>query len=399
MNDLFSDIPASVRLKDALPLPPPLSEPALLDELRRLAERNNRSLFTGGGVYEYFIPSAVKHLIGRAEFYTAYTPYQAEASQGTLQAIYEYQSLVCALTGMEVANASLYDGATALAEAAFMAVRLTGRKEVAVSAAANPFYREILRTYCRAADLFLREIPYDLKAGVTLPVERLQQSACFILQQPNFFGCLEPVSSLAEKIHAAGALFVVSASPHSLGLLKGPGEYGADIVVAEGQEAGNPRNFGGPGLGIFATRKAFVRQMPGRVVGATTDLEGKRGFVLTLSTREQHIRRERATSNICSNEALCALASAIYLSLLGKNGLKKAATLSLQNTGYFRRSIPASRLLFSGTQTFNELVVKTDQPVGLALAPYYPELGSARLLTFSGLASRKELDLLVGKLP
>ena len=398
MSDLFAGIPSSVRLTAPLELSPPLSEPELLSEFRRLAELNDSPSFLGGGSYERFIPTAVKHLIGRAEFYTAYTPYQAEASQGTLQAIYEYQSLVCALTVMEVANASLYDGATALAEAAFMAVRLTGRKEVVVSGAVNPFYRDVLRTYCRAADLTLREIPYEPSTGRTGAVDRLGNSACFIIQQPNFFGSLETVAGLAEKIHAAGSLFIVSADPLTLGLLKGPGEYGADIVVAEGQGLGNPRYFGGPGLGIFATKKSFVRQMPGRVVGATTDLDGKRGFVLTLSTREQHIRRERATSNICSNEALCALAAAIHLSLLGKNGLKKAAGLALQKAAYLKRSIPPWRLLFPDTPVFNELAIKTDRPIGLSLSPHYPELGEARLVSVSELTSLDELGKLISEL-
>lgn len=397
MSDLFADIPASVRLSAPLALPAPLSEPELLAELTEQAQDQSPS-FLGGGVYNHFIPSAVKHLVARPEFYTAYTPYQAEASQGTLQAIYEYQSMVCALTGMEAANASMYDGATALAEAAFMAVRLTGRKEVVVSTSVSPYYREVLRTYCQAADLPLREIEHD-QSGLTVHALGLNEaSACFILQQPNFFGNLESVAGLADKIHAAGGLFIVSVDPISLGLLIPPGEYGADIVVAEGQSLGNSQNFGGPGLGIFAVKKSFVRQMPGRVVGETVDLDGKRGFVLTLSTREQHIRRERATSNICSNEALCALAATVYLSLLGKTGLKKVAELSLQNSNYLKRSLSPDKLAFPTTRSFKEFVVKTEKPIGLDLAPLYPKLTGYRLICVTELASHRQLDELLAEL-
>jgi glycine dehydrogenase subunit 1 len=397
VSDLFADIPASVKLKALLSLPHPLSEPELLSALAEQSANNDRPSFLGGGIYNHFVPSAVKHLVARPEFYTAYTPYQAEASQGTLQAIYEYQSMVCALTGMEVANASMYDGATALAEAAFMAVRLTGRKEVVVSTAVNPYYREVLRTYCRAADLPLREIEHQ--SGLTAKSPGVNEAgACFILQQPNFFGNIESVADLADKIHAAGGLFIVAVDPISLGLLTPPGEYGADIVIAEGQALGNAQNFGGPGLGIFAVKKAFVRQMPGRVVGETVDLDGQRGFVLTLSTREQHIRRERATSNICSNEALCALAATIYLSLLGKTGLKKVAELSLQKSNYVKGALPADKLAFPTARTFKEFVVKTEKPIGLDLAPLYPALNGYRLICVTELAGRQQLDDLLAEL-
>jgi glycine dehydrogenase subunit 1 len=393
--NLFPDIPAAVRLKAPLDLPAPLSEPELLEELARAAGENQlRPNFLGAGSYAHFIPSAVKHIIGRAEFYTAYTPYQPEASQGTLQAIYEYQSLVCELTGMDAANASLYDGATALAEAAFMACRITGRREVVVPANVHPNYREVLRTYCRAADLVLTEVPFDPKTGLTsYPLPLTQDTSCLIIQQPNFFGQIEAIAGLADKVHAVGALLIACVNPISLGLLKPPGQYGADIVCGEGQPLGLPRNFGGPALGLFATKNEFLRQLPGRVVGATTDEGGKCGYVLTLSTREQHIRRERATSNICSNEALCALAAAVYLSLMGKGGLKKVAELCLQKTNYLKAKL--GRAVVWSTPIFNELVIRTKKKAGLDLSGYYPELAGCRLVCVTELAKKSELDDLI----
>jgi glycine dehydrogenase subunit 1 len=398
--DLFADIPASVRLKGPLSLPPPRSELELLQELGAQSGRNQSGdPFLGAGSYRHFIPSAVKHIIGRSEFSTAYTPYQAEASQGTLQAIYEYQSMICGLTGMEAANASMYDGATALAEAAMMAARITGRRAIAVSAAVHPHYRAVLKTYCAATDLTITEIPFDLASGLTEGVRRLgADTAGLIIQQPNFFGNIEPADQAAELAHKNGALFIVSADPISLGLLKPPGEYGADIVVGEGQSLGNPQSWGGPGLGIFAAKKEFLRQMPGRLVGATTDLGGKRGFTLTLSTREQHIRRERATSNICSNQALCALAACVYLSLLGKAGLKKVAELCLQKSNYLKRSLPASSLLFPSTPIFKEFAVKSRQKVGVDLGTFYPELAGSRLLCVTETIGKDLLDKLVARI-
>lgn len=337
----------------------------------------------------------MKHITGRSEFYTAYTPYQAEASQGTLQVIYEYQSLICELTGMDVANASMYDGATAMAEAAFMACRITGRKEVVVASAVHPHYRQVLKTYCSAADIAVAELPFDPDSGLTRssqPVTR--NSSCLILQQPNFFGNIEDVSGLADKIHAAGALFIVSADPVSLGLLKAPGKYGADIVVGEGQSLGNAQNFGGPALGIFAAGKELLRQMPGRIVGATTDTAGKRGYVLTMATREQHIRRERATSNICSNEALCALAACVYLSVMGKRGLKKGAELCLQKSNYVKKKL-GGRALWPNTPSFKEFVIKSKKGAGLDLSGYYSGLNNSRLICVTELAKKAALDNLV----
>lgn len=394
INDLFRDVPEKVGLKKDIPLPPSLSEPELLSELKKASQKNKfSSSFLGAGCYNHFVPSVVKHIISRSEFYTAYTPYQAEASQGILQAIYEYQNMLCELTGMDAANASMYDGATALAEAALLACRVTGRKELAVSSAVHPEYRKVLQTYAKGVDLTVIEIPYTKEGLTEAPGRGIGDgTACVILQQPNFFGCLETVKGLAEKIHSKGALFIVSADPVSLGILNPPGKYGADVVVGEGQSLGNPRAFGGPGLGLFAVKKEFVRQIPGRVVGQTIDSEGKRGFCLTLQTREQHIRRERATSNICSNEALAALAASVYLSVMGKEGLRKVSELCLQKANYLKKKL-AGKLVFS-SPTFKEFVVKTKKPVGLDLEPFCPELKGSRLICVTELTTREEMDKL-----
>jgi glycine dehydrogenase subunit 1 len=396
VDSLFKDIPPAVKLKGLPPMPEAISEPELLDELAALSSSLSPS-FLGAGSYDHFIPSVVTHLIGRSEFYTAYTPYQPEVSQGTLQAIFEYQTLICELTGMDVANASMYDGATALAEAAFLACRATGRKEVVVSTTVHPNYRAVLKTYCSAADLTVKELPYNSKSGQSPSPQSLSPgTACYILQQPNFFGNIEEISDLADQVHAQGALFIVIADPISLGILKAPGDYGADVVVGEGQSLGNPCSFGGPGLGLFAVKKALMRQLPGRVVGETVDSDGKRGFVLTLSTREQHIRRERATSNICSNEALAALAAAVYLSVMGQQGLKKVAELCLQKMNYLKHLIKG-KVVFSAAG-FKEFVVRTERPVGLDLALFYPELKGCRLLCVTELAKKSALDQLAATL-
>lgn len=404
IDELFTDIPDKIKLKKDLDLPKQLSEPELLEELENLSKKNKEaSKFLGGGIYHHFIPSVVKHIISRSEFYSAYTPYQAEASQGTLEVIFEYQTMICELTGMDAANASMYDGATALVEAAFLACRVTGRKEILVSSAVHPEYRKVLKTYAQGADLMIKEIPYDPKTGLTThnsqPDSQLTtQTACFILQQPNFFGCIESVKGLADQIHSQGALFIVSVDPISLGILKPPGVYGADIVVGEGGALGNPQSFGGPGLGIFAVKKEFLRQMPGRIVGETTDSDGKCSFCLTLQTREQHIRRERATSNICSNEALCALAACVYLAAMGKIGLKKVAELCLQKANYLRTKIhphPSPSLLFPTTPCFKEFVIRTKKKVGLDLERFYPELKDCRLICVTELIKKEDLDQLI----
>ena len=336
VEDLFEDIPVAVRAS-AWGVPPPLAEQEVRAELSRLAARNQLPAvsFLGAGVYRHLIPSVVGEVIGRPEFATAYTPYQPEVSQGTLQSIYEFQSLICELTGMEVASASHYDGATATAEAALMACRLTRRDTVAVSAGVNPEYRRVLETYCSGPGITVVTVPIDLADGGSGTTEVAAAAAalgdgvaCLIAAQPNFYGQLEPMPELAAAAHAAGAQFVAVVEPTSLALLEPPGEYGADIVAAEGQPLGIPTSFGGPYVGLMAARMASVRQMPGRLVGATRDVNGRKGYVLTLQAREQHIRREKAASNICTNQALMALAATAHLTAVGPNGLREVAELS-----------------------------------------------------------------------
>ena len=330
VDELFLDVPERFR-NAQFKLPPPLSELELKEELHQLSNRNanldDYVCFLGAGYYQHFIPSVIGHITGRSEFYTAYTPYQAEASQGTLQTIYEYQSLVCQLTGMEVSNAGMYDGSTAAAEAALMACRVTGKDKVAVLATVNPGYYSVVNTYVNGQNISLDKVEPSLDNFSS-------DRACLIVQQPNFFGNFEDMSAYTQKAHDIGALLIVIVEPISLGMFKPPGDYGADIIVAEGQVLGSPISFGGPGLGIFTCRKDFARQMPGRIVGRTTDANGQPGYVLTLATREQHIRRERATSNICTNEALVALATTVYLAALGKRGLRQVAELCYHKAHY-----------------------------------------------------------------
>ncbi|MBI5399639.1 aminomethyl-transferring glycine dehydrogenase subunit GcvPA [Candidatus Saganbacteria bacterium] len=397
VEELFSDIPDQVKLKKPVPLPAPLSEPELLAELKQTSNKNSPAAFIGGGSYRHFIPSVVNHLVSRSEFYTAYTPYQPEISQGILQAIYEYQTMICNLTGMFAANASMYDGATALAEAALLACRATNRTEIVVSSTVHPHHRAVLKTYANGADLKVTELPYDPKSGQSaIRIPCSNSVACVIIQQPNFLGSLEDITNVAEKLHANGSLFIVSVNPISLGLLKAPADYGADIVVGEGQPLGNPPSFGGPGLGIFAVKKELIRQLPGRVVGMTTDLEGRRGFCLTLQTREQHIRREKATSNICSNEALVALAATIYLSVMGKQGLRRVAELCLQKANYLKKRLE-NKVVFAGP-TFNEFVVRTEKPVGIDLGKYYAELKGCRLICVTELDNKAAFDKLANSI-
>jgi len=421
IENLFKDIPQEVKIKEALKLPSPLPEAELLKHLRDLSERNadvdHYASFLGGGAYNHFMPSAVKHIISRAEFYTAYTPYQGEASQGILQAIYEYQTMICNLTGMDVANASMYDGGTALSEAALLASRFTGRKEIIISSTVHPEYRAVLKTYANGAGLNLIEIPYT-EQGLTdrekVKKSISENSCALIIQQPNFFGCLEEVFELTDIIRSKNGLFIVSVDPISLGLLKPPSEYGADIVVGEGQSLGNQLSFGGPYLGIFACKKDFMRMMPGRIVGLTVDLEGRRGFALTLQTREQHIRRERATSNICTNEALAALAATVYLSLIGKSGLKKVAELCLQKANYLKSKLSELNgfsISFSAP-TVKEFVVKLPMPSielnkklleekiigGLDLEKFYPELKNHMLFCATEMILKEDIDRLVSAL-
>ncbi len=356
IEDLLVRVPPKTRLSRPLNLPGALAETDLVRHLRLLAALNasadDYACFLGGGSYDHAVPSPINHLVSRGEFFTAYTPYQPEASQGTLRTIYEYQSMVAELCGMDVANASLYDGASSLAEAALMAHAATGRDGVVLSRGVNPFYRQVVETYCEGPNLKLRSVSLGDGATDAEPLRKAVSgtTAAVVLQHPNFFGCLEDVTAAAEVAHAAGALLIVVTDPVNLGLLAPPGALGADIVVGEGQGLGVPMSFGGPNLGLFATKRDLVRRMPGRLVGATVDLDGRRGFVLTLQTREQHIRREKATSNICTNVALCALMATIYLAITGKRGLRRVGELCLAKAHYAAAEfskVPGVRLRFA----------------------------------------------------
>ena len=363
--DLFRTIPADVQLGRKLNVTDPLAESEVLGAMEAMAARNTAAAkpsFLGGGVYSHFSPTIVDHLIQRSEFFTSYTPYQPEISQGTLQYIFEFQTLVCQLTGMEVANASMYDGSTAMAEAYVMAQRVTRRDKIVVATSVHPEYREVARTYTQHGAAQIVEIGYDAATGRVADVSELDdKTAALVVQSPNFFGCIEDLRSLAGKAHAVGALFIVVVTEAiSFGLLKSPGECGADIVVGEGQSWGVPMSFGGPHVGLFATQEKYVRQMPGRLCGIAYDKNGNRGFVLTLSTREQHIRREKATSNICTNQGLIALAATIYMEAMGKKGLQEVAEQNAQKAAYAKQKIAAIHgfsIPFS-TPTFNEFVVR-----------------------------------------
>lgn len=356
LDALFDQIPADVRLNRLLELPPALTEIELESHLKQLAARNlgtpERVCFLGGGAYDHFIPAAVDAIASRSEFYTAYTPYQAEASQGSLQAFFEYQTLICQLTGMDVSNASLYEGGTAVSEAVFMAMRCTNRHEkVVVLGSLQPEYRQVVQTYMQQirCEVVVVPTPNGTADPAALEAALDDRTACVVIQQPNFFGCLEEVQALVEITHKVGALAIVSFDPISLGLLARPGEYHADIAVAEGQSLGTPLQYGGPFLGILACREEFMRKMPGRLIGQTVDRLGRRCFVLNLQAREQHIRREKATSNICTNQGLIALRAAVYLSLLGKTGLKEVAELSFHKAHYAAdrlTTIPGIKLQF-----------------------------------------------------
>jgi len=416
VEELFEVIPAEKRYP-VLALPGPLSEIEVRQLLRGLAEKDadldHHPCFLGAGSYHHFVPSVVDHIVRRGEFYTAYTPYQPEVSQGTLTSIYEYQTMVCALMGMDVANASMYDGATALAEAGLMAARATHRFRLLVAANSHPTHRRVLRTYTQGMSLEIKEVQRSEDGGVDAShAEELLDDgvAALVVQNPNFLGCLEDLALLGELAHAVGALLVVSVDPVSLGLFKTPGELGADIVVGEGQSLGSPPCYGGPYLGLFACREKYLRQMPGRLVGMTTDAEGRRGFVLTLQPREQHIRREKATSNICSNEALVALAAAVYMSVMGKQGLRQVAELSYHKAHYAAESIAAlagyERLLGS---FFKEFVIRVptspsavngrlwDRGIigGYDLTAEYPELSGCLLFCVTEMNTKDEIDGLV----
>ena len=357
IDELFQDIPDEFR-NPPLALPQPMSELEVQKELAGLASRNrplgSGPSFLGAGCYNHFIPAIVKALMTRGEFLTAYTPYQAEASQGTLQVIYEFQTLISNLYGMEVANAGMYDGATSLAEGVLMACRVTRRSRVAVADTLSPYYRQVIEAYCQAQGIEI----HSVSPGQSLSLD--QETACLVVQYPNFYGYIEDLAGLTEAAHAQGALIVVSADPMAMGMFQPPGHYGADIVTGEGQPLGIPPSYGGPYVGLFSTKQEYIRQMPSRLSGRTVDSQGRTGYVLTLQTREQHIRRERATSNICTNEALYALAATIYLAALGKQGLRSVAELCYQKAHYAAARIaqlPGYTLPIQGT-FFQEFVVQ-----------------------------------------
>ncbi len=412
VEDLFQSIPKECRISKPLNLPQPLSEPDLLRTFQGL-QVPVMSSFLGAGAYHHFIPTVVTHLVSRSEFYTAYTPYQPEMSQGTLQAIFEYQTLMCQLTGMEVSNASLYDGASSLAEAVLMAHRIARRKKILLSQAIHPEYRRVIQTYIDPDQQEIVFIPYQKEEGRTdekILFDLLKEDVgAVVMQSPNFFGVIEDLHPIAERIHDLGGLMIVGFSEAiAYGIFQPPGLMGADIVAGEGQSLGIPVSYGGPYLGIFATLEKFVRNMPGRLVGETIDLEGKRGFVLTLATREQHIRRERATSNICTNEGLCGLMATVFLSCLGKEGLKELAMMNLSKAEYAKKIVSGIRgckLNFTGP-TFNEFILRIEgKPEevlgklrkekilgGLPLVKYYPELDHHLLVTVTEMNEKKEID-------
>lgn len=414
IEDLLSDIPDNLRLKRELNLGKPMSEMEVSNHIKAIAQKNmsidDMACFLGAGAYDHYIPSVVDHICSRSEFYTAYTPYQPEISQGTLQSIFEYQTMISDLTGMDMANASMYDGATSAAEAAMVAVGHTKRKKVIVSCAVHPEVRKVLKTYMKFHEVQLAESDY--LDGET-DIEKLESivddtAAAVIIQNPNFFGVIEEVQDIERIAHRHKALLIMNVYPISLGILKTPGEFGADIAVGEGQPLGNHLNFGGPYLGFMASTYKLMRKIPGRIVGQTQDVDGKRAFVLTLQTREQHIRREKATSNICSNEALNALAAAVYLTVMGKKGIREAAGMCSKKAHYAFNEVTLSgkyRAVFK-KPFFNEFTVKSSVDVkklngellkrgilgGYSLQYDYPELSNCLLLCVTEKRTRDEIE-------
>ncbi len=421
IEDLFSTIPLECRREMPMELPPPLSEwelNAYMDSLSStIATSGEYTIFLGAGSYDHYIPEIIPYLIARSEFLTSYTPYQPEISQGTLQALFEYQTYIARLLGMDIANASLYDGASALAEALLMALRLTQRKTILVSRLIHPHYRQVVATYLRPTGAKVVEIPY-LEDGTTdqTYLHRYSDIAAVALQSPNFFGCIENIADGAAKAHAEGALLVCCfTEPLAYGLFRNPGSQDADIVCGEGQSFGVPASYGGPGLGMFAARKEYMRSMPGRLVGQTVDADGRRGFVLTLSAREQHIRREKATSNICTNNNLCAMIAVMYLASLGGTGLRNLATLNYDKAHYLRKQLAERGFVtpFSTTPSFNEFVVRCPPGfekvyerlyrekkivMGLPLEPLYPECPDHYLVCVTETKSKEDIDRLVEEL-
>ena len=416
-KQLFRSIPDDVQLDRPLNITEPLAESEVIASFEAMAAKNTAATkpsFLGAGVYSHFSPTIVDHLIQRSEFFTSYTPYQPEISQGTLQYIFEFQTLVCQLTGMEVANASMYDGSTAMAEAYLMAQRVTRRDKIVVADSVHPEYRAVARTYTQHGDAEIVTAAFDEQTGRLADLSGLDDNtAAVVVQSPNFFGCVEDLTSLAEQAHAVGALLVVVVTEAiSFGLLKSPGACGADIVVGEGQSWGIPMGFGGPHVGLFATQEKFVRQMPGRLCGVAYDKNGNRGFVLTLSTREQHIRREKATSNICTNQGLIALAATIYMEAMGKQGLREVAMQNAQKAAYARKKIAGldGFSIAFDSPTFNEFVVRSSGPAGellekvrtesgviggLPLSKYYPERQNEFLVCVTETNTRNQIDQLV----
>ena len=424
-DELIEPIPEELRLRSVLDLGAPLAEPALAAHLGELAAKNRPASrlasFLGGGIYDRHIPALVRYVVSRSEFYTSYTPYQAEVSQGTLQAIYEYQSFICRITAMEVANASMYDGATALAEAMLMASAIKNASRVLVPRALPPRYRSVLASYAAARRIELVEIPYTSEGLLAVPrleAALAEKTAALVIAQPNYFGVIENAGGLAALAHEKGAVVIGCVDPVSCALIAPPGEWGADIAVGEGQSLGLPQSYGGPLLGFMATRLEYVRRMPGRLVSGTVDRDGKRGYVMTLQTREQHIRREKATSNICTNEALCALSAAAYLVSVGERGFREVAEQSWSKSHALARmltGVPGARLVFGGP-FFQEFVLDLPLPAkefsakaagsgilpGIRLGGDFPELGErAILVAVTEKRARRELeryrDLLAGK--
>lgn len=417
IDELFSDIPESVRLTKDLNIPAAQSEPEVIRTLAQLAGQNANAqeyaCFLGAGTYDHYIPSVVNHVISRSEFYTAYTPYQPEISQGELQAIFEFQTMICELTGMDLANASMYDGATSLAEAAKMAAGKTRKNKIVVSRAVHPEYRAVLASYCHGQNLEVVEV--GVANGVTdlaaLAEAADGDTAAVLVQYPNFFGSIEDLKAIEKIAHSHKGLFIVCANPLALGLLQPPGAFGADAVVGDAQPFGMPMNFGGPHCGYFAVTKDLMRQIPGRIVGQTKDDKGRRGFVLTLQAREQHIRREKAISNICSNQALNALSAAVAMTAIGKQGVQEMATLNLKKAHYAKQEIgkvAGYEVVFT-SPTFNEFVIKTPVAVGelnrtllqnkmiggYDLSRTYPELQNHMLIAVTELRTKEEMDRLV----
>ncbi|MFH1665873.1 MAG: aminomethyl-transferring glycine dehydrogenase subunit GcvPA [Candidatus Omnitrophota bacterium] len=412
IDELFRCIPRQLRAL-SFDLARGRSEFEVVKYLKGLADKNATNLvsFLGGGFYDHFIPAAVDAVVSRSEFYTAYTPYQPEASQGTLQAIYEYQSCICRLTEMEVSNASLYDGGTALYEAAMMAIRITGRNKIIMDGGVSPIYRKMMYSYTSNLSIDFVEIPVSHGQSNREEIFKYidDRTAAIILQNPNFFGVIDDHSDISERCHKLGALVIESVYPVSLGILKTPREMGADIATGEGQSLGIPLSFGGPYLGFMATKREFVRKMPGRIVGATTDTRGERSFVLTLQTREQHIRREKATSNICSNEALCALRALVYMCLTGKEGIRQVARLCLEKAEYAKQRFEKIKgvQVKRSSPTFNEFIVRFPKdpneiikkliPQGIApgfpLGRYYDDLKDYMLIAVTEKRTKEEIDM------